>query len=64
MEKKYVVRPQNDGKILGVKIGKIHLSDEGLNIDYVENINLNLSDGKGFTFNKDSRFEVIIKQIK
>lgn len=62
MEKKFIVRPQNKGKILGLKV-KVHMSDEPLTENSIENININLSDVDGFKFEKDSRFEVILKQI-
>ena len=64
MKKKFIVMPQNNGKVLGFKMCKVFMSDEPLNKNGKENIEINLSDYEGFTLNKDSRFEVIVKQIK
>jgi hypothetical protein len=63
IQKKFTVRPQNDGKIFGMNILKVYMSDEPLTKNHIENIEIKLSDCNGFTFNKDSRFEVILKQI-
>lgn len=63
-EKKFIVRPQNNGKVFGLHIMKVNMSDESLTDNNYENIHIGLSDCEGFNFKKDSRFEIIIKQIR